>query len=483
MKAFTGFVFFLTAHLLFAGVKVTGVAKVDGQFVALFEMLPTDPKHDLVRLILKPDESDNKLAFDSFDPVKGEVHYAYRGQSVTVPWLLGDATFEFKDIAVAQALEFYSQRANRTAVCPVSHLGKRLSIRSTEPLPQGLNAIPVECRKSGLFWREIGKKYIAVGEVAAEHAHEQFFSALEETEQQQREAKGDRTMINFDRMPLGQVLRMYSEMAKRIVIRPANVPTTQFITLKQRQPATMIECSALLETVMALNGFITTHAGEKFALVAREGDMPGLGDTIKNATGRLIAAEQATGAASDVTFSFDNMPLGHVLEYYAELTKRTLITSDRLPLTTFITLASKDRLTQPEAAAAIESVLMINHFAITHVGEKFAVVGYEGNAQNDKPIIDTFAAALKKADETGNSPLADPINWKNTPLLEACALYAAIVGKPLDPAASIPNSFVRFKTASKLTQSETVAALDALFALHGIKIIPATDDRLTVIKR
>ena len=80
--------------------------------------------------------------------------------------------------------------------------------------------------------------------------------------------------FNFDNMPLGQVLDIYSELVNRTILRPANLPTTTFITLKTRGTLTRSEGITAIEAVLAMNGFTIIPIGDKFVKVVQEGNAP-----------------------------------------------------------------------------------------------------------------------------------------------------------------------------------------------------------------
>ena len=84
-------------------------------------------------------------------------------------------------------------------------------------------------------------------------------------------------LINFENMPLGQVLDFYSELVGRTILRASSLPITTFITLKSRGPMSKTEAIMALETVMAMNGITVLPVGEKFVKVVQEGAAPQAG--------------------------------------------------------------------------------------------------------------------------------------------------------------------------------------------------------------
>ena len=78
------------------------------------------------------------------------------------------------------------------------------------------------------------------------------------------------------------------------------------------------------------------------------------------------------GGEKLLSLNFRDAPLEQVLQFYSEITGRTLIKSPGLNAT--ITLRGQTRLTQKEALQAIESVLAMNNVTLVPMGEKFLKV-------------------------------------------------------------------------------------------------------------
>lgn len=78
------------------------------------------------------------------------------------------------------------------------------------------------------------------------------------------------------------------------------------------------------------------------------------------------------GGEKLVSLNFRDAPLDQVLQFYSEITGRTLIKSPGINAT--ITLRGQTRLTQKEALQAIESVLAMNNVTLVPMGEKFLKV-------------------------------------------------------------------------------------------------------------
>lgn len=98
-----------------------------------------------------------------------------------------------------------------------------------------------------------------------------------------------------------------------------------------------------------------------------------------------------------ISLNFRDAPLEQVLDFYSELTGRTLIKMPDLAAT--ITLRSQGRLSKAEALQAIDSILVMHNVALVPMGEQFLKVVQPGSVpQEGSPIRLTmpeedFAAA------------------------------------------------------------------------------------------
>ena len=68
---------------------------------------------------------------------------------------------------------------------------------------------------------------------------------------------------------------------------------------------------------------------------------------------------------------FQELELGQFLEFYAELTGKTLLKSPQVPTTTKISIQNQNALTREEAINALNTILGLNQIAVIPQGEKF----------------------------------------------------------------------------------------------------------------
>jgi len=178
---------------------------------------------------------------------------------------------------------------------------------------------------------------------------------------------------------------------------------------------------------------------------------------------------------------FDNMPLWIVLDFYSDLTGRVVLRSQSLPITTFISLKSRGPLTKTDAITALESVMALNGIVVIPTGDKFVFVVVEGLFESAAKVAEKLLQALAQPAAANAPEMIPVINFSNLPLPQACAFYAELAGKKLDETQKIPNIFISFKSGFPITKAEAIAALDAVFGLNGVEVVPEGENRLRVL--
>jgi general secretion pathway protein D len=86
-----------------------------------------------------------------------------------------------------------------------------------------------------------------------------------------------------------------------------------------------------------------------------------------------------------VALKFNAAPLEQVLQFYSDLTSRTLLQAPSIAAT--VTLRSQSELTIPEAIQAIKTVLAMNNVGLVDVGEKFVKVVPIASVQTEGLMI------------------------------------------------------------------------------------------------
>ncbi len=109
-----------------------------------------------------------------------------------------------------------------------------------------------------------------------------------------------------------------------------------------------------------------------------------------------------TNEPADITYNFPSVPVGQLLDLYADLVGRTVLASSSGPSAinlkdTTITLKTQSPLTKTQAIQALEMILGMNGITPVPVGDKFVKVTVEAQAGKEGGPISTNFSDLAKA--------------------------------------------------------------------------------------
>ncbi len=114
--------------------------------------------------------------------------------------------------------------------------------------------------------------------------------------------------------------------------------------------------------------------------------------------GGSAEVESETGQQKLISLKFSAAPLAQVLQFYSELTGRTLLEAPSVNAT--INLRSHTKLTVEESLQAIKTVLAMNNVGLVHVGEKFVKVVPIASVLQEGLAIQTNAWARRTRPDT-----------------------------------------------------------------------------------
>ena len=160
-----------------------------------------------------------------------------------------------------------------------------------------------------------------------------------------------------------------------------------------------------------------------------------------------------------IDFEFQGAPITAILEWYARLTKRSIISAPNLA--GIINFRSQTKLTQEEAIQALDSVLAINNIAAIPLGDKFLkIVPIPAAKQEGIP----FGQIRPPADTLGTQII--PLKYAETAdIITALQPYMHAYGQLM--ALTKSNSILITETAGNLKQMlEIVAYVDQPSALR-----------------
>lgn len=134
------------------------------------------------------------------------------------------------------------------------------------------------------------------------------------------------------------------------------------------------------------------------------------------------AASGETRSQKMISLSFQDAPLDQILQFYGELTGRTMIKSPGATAT--ITLRGQTKLTEDEVKQAIESVLALNNITLVPLDEKFYRVVQPPTAiQEGLPIRFTQRGQPKESD----AMVSQVVELKHMETAEAATILQSIL--------------------------------------------------------
>ena len=198
------------------------------------------------------------------------------------------------------------------------------------------------------------------------------------------------------------------------------------------------------------------------------------------------AAKPVKPAATDtnetVALKFNATPLESVLQFYSELTGRTLLSAPAINAT--ITLRSQTDLTIPEAMQAVKTVLAMNNIGLVEVGARFVKVVPIGSVQQEGlPIQSNMWQQL--VHEENDELISEIISLKFIDPAEAQKAIAGLIhayGKIL-PLERINSLLIADTTININRIKEILGQIDQPIELkEKLSIIPIRHSKATDIK-
>ena len=161
--------------------------------------------------------------------------------------------------------------------------------------------------------------------------------------------------------------------------------------------------------------------------------------------------------------------LDPVVMIYAELSKRLVLRSPRLPAVRLDLDAPAGDTAQ--ALPLLTAALAKRGIAAIPDGSKFVLLVPAIEAAMTKPRSDQI-----KPNTKSELIPAGTVNFPGTDLGQVLQIYAELIGRKLDRRAPLPptsSGLVRFSNRIPVTREELVYALDTLFAWQGLKVVEA----------
>jgi hypothetical protein len=271
--------------------------------------------------------------------------------------------------------------------------------------------------------------------------------------------------VHFERAPLASAIDTYQTLSGRTVIHSPQLVPAEIDAHIPSQGADML--TAMAKALETNDTWLIPYA-DKFAFAlpahhkALAESMPPIPPPV--ASGQLIPPGLIMFNGADVV---------HVLDFYTQLSQRTVLRPSNLPGTKF-TVRSQTPLTREEAIWLVEATLRLGALITVHAGDKLAFV-VRPSQVNGLPVFDP---ARQLPGTAGLMTLqdVDPRHFLET--------YANLTGrKPLPIDATLPQAKVSLRTPAPLTPAEAVFALEGVAMLNNLAFQPVGDNEIKLVPR
>jgi hypothetical protein len=298
----------------------------------------------------------------------------------------------------------------------------------------------------------------------------------------------------LDKMGLEQVLKLYAELANRTVLRPAQLPACE-ISLHTRQHISSADLMNAIARVLMEKDIVIQPDGEKFLVVAREGDADLLAPEVKIASDRLAATLAQSAHAGEGSsrrlqqgsnagellpaglINLQNTDIAQVLYVFADLAGRNFLCPTAMPPKT-IKLFTSNPLTRSEAIYSLTATLALNGVSVLPAGEKFVFIFPTTQRSLAAKILARNPAAIAAGT---NSIPAGSINLNTATLGMVAQLYREMSGHELDLENGLPNVRILFRSQTPLTPAEALQGFE--YALGWNQLVIEKKEDKFILKR
>jgi hypothetical protein len=272
--------------------------------------------------------------------------------------------------------------------------------------------------------------------------------------------------LHFERAPLTTVIDTYQILSGRTVIHSpqlvgaeidAHIPATERTEM----------LAALAKALEAQDTWLIPYADKfAFALPARH-----------KALAESIPPPRPTPADDAVIppglIKFTSADLVHVLDYYTQLSGRTVLHPNNLSATK-ITFRTQTPLSRAEAIWVLEAALRLGALITVPAGDKFAFV-VPPSQEKDLPTFDP-ARQLP-----GN---AGVMNLRDVDRRQFLETYATLIQrKPLPIDETFPHARFSLHPLGPLNPAEAAFALEAVAMLNNLAFQPVGDNEVKLVPR
>ncbi len=214
------------------------------------------------------------------------------------------------------------------------------------------------------------------------------------------------------------------------------------------------------------------------ATIRQNGKESVLGFTAEGLTPPLPRSKTSSLGKNTGTIKFQNLNISRLLEFYSQLTARTMLQSSAISgqvISGQGQCAGRD-----EVVRFLERSMARARLQILPQGEKFAVVL---PAELALPASALWKARKKTAAANpGNAaPAVGTVNFQNADLSQVLQFYGALAGRKVESDPGLSPIPITIRSQTELTQPEMLYALETVLVLNGIQMETTPDQTVKAV--
>ena len=353
-----------------ATANLTGIALLHFGKRALLEI--KTERGAIVRPTLGVGERAEKIEVTAIDEKTGQVTVKNDGKeevlSLGVEEGPAGRTFNFKDASSIQVLGVYQDLQGFTVIRAPSVPDFKLTLKSDGALsrPEAAALLEKAFRDHGLFVTLRSSKFAVVTAFSQKARAERLPAPPPPTNAPAAAGTAEKFppgLIKFQEADDRQVLEIYSEFTKRMVLRSPAAQNIK-VSLRSQTELTRAEAQWLLEAALSIGGIALLPEGERFVFA-----LP-LTRTVvaPKVPANPLAAEVKGEPFPAGNLKFEQASASQVLAIYAELIGRKPVNTGVPPFS--ISLRNQIPLTRAEVLYALDAMAALNHLRFVAAGDQ-----------------------------------------------------------------------------------------------------------------
>jgi len=278
-----------------------------------------------------------------------------------------------------------------------------------------------------------------------------------------------RGVIWLQEASIDDITEIYQRITTRTVLRDSNLGNVAF-TFREQNVDTPTAADRLIEAFTE-QGIELIKNGKRFAIAKRKGAripaLPNYAQIIESASDTSKKTSDS-GLYQTGSIQFPGIDLNAFLDFYAELTGRTILKPTALQAGP-IALTTQTDMNRWEAVYALDMTLALNGLKSTFLGDKFTAItplDYDTDALTQPPDPDPDADQLK----------AGAITFANAPASQAFQRYQELASLKISSEAHLEDVSISLRNHTPLAANEAVWAIETALRLNGIHLQPTDEN-------